>query len=108
MMAVVSPTSVAAPWRLDDTAMAMIMGTGLIRSRLAMAMATGAIISTVATLSTNAEISPANRARATTAHFTLGTWASRISAILAGILEAINRETMPMVPKIIIMTFHLM
>ena len=88
--------------------MAMTIGTGLIFSRLEMAMATGATISTVATLSTKAEMSPANRASITTAHFTLGTWARRISAIRAGIRDSMNRDTMPMVPAIIISTFQSM
>ena len=73
-----------------------------------MAIATGATISTVATLSTKAEMSPANSARATTAHFTFGTWDSRISAMRAGICESINNETMPMVPAIIIKTLKFM
>ena len=107
-MAVVSPTRVAAPWRLEETAMAMIMGTGLIFNRLEMAMATGATMRTVATLSTNAEITPANRASITTAHLTLGTWARSTSAIRAGIRDSMNSDTMPMVPAIIISTFQSM
>ena len=100
----VSPTRVAAPWRLEETAMAMIMGTGLIFNRLEMAMATGATMRTVATLSTNA----ANRASITTAHLTLGTWARSTSAIRAGIRDSMNSDTMPMVPAIIISTFQSM
>ena len=67
-MAVVSPTRVAAPWRLEETAMAMRMGMGLVFSFLQISKATGATISTVATLSTKAEITPANRDRHTAAH----------------------------------------
>ena len=74
MMAVVSPTRVAAPCRLEDTAMLMIKGTGLVLSFLQISRAMGATISTVATLSTKAEMMPANRARATAAIWTLGTF----------------------------------
>ena len=68
MMAVVSPTSVAAPCRLLETAMAIIKGTELVFSFLQISSATGATIRTVATLSTNAEMIPANSARHTAAH----------------------------------------
>ena len=61
MIDVVSPTSVAAPCRLDETAMDRIIPTGLIFSFRQIAMPTGATISTVATLSMNAEIRPENR-----------------------------------------------
>ena len=60
-MEVVAPTSVAAPCRLEDTAMERIMGTGEIFSCLQTARPTGAIISTVATLSIKADTAPANR-----------------------------------------------
>ena len=59
MMEVVSPTRVAAPCRLEETAMASSIPTGLILSFLQMARPTGAIISTVATLSMKAETIPA-------------------------------------------------
>ena len=68
IIAVVSPTNVAAPWRLEETATEMMKGTGLVSSFLQTAMATGATIKTVATLSTNAEIIPAKRLRHTAAH----------------------------------------
>ena len=59
---VVSPTSVAAPCKLDDTAMAMSTGTG---ESLQLAgrwpSPTGATISTVATLSTKALMNPASK-----------------------------------------------
>lgn len=99
-MAVVSPTG----WpslEVEDTAMAMIIGTGLIFSRLEMAMATGATISTVATLSTKAEMSPANRAQHHHGPLHIGHMGRRISAIRAGIRDSMNRDTMPMVPAII-------
>ena len=67
-MLVVSPTSVAAPCRLEDTAMAMSTGTGEIFSLRAMARPTGATIKTVATLSTKALMTPANNASMHTAH----------------------------------------
>ena len=47
--------------------MPMIKGTGLVLSFLQISRAMGATISTVATLSTKAEMMPANRARATAA-----------------------------------------
>ena len=100
-MEVVSPTNVAAPCRFDETAMDMIMGTGLMPIRLAMARATGATIRTVATLSTKADIMPANNASAMMAQHTLGTWAMIMSASLAGIFDSMNMETMPIVPAII-------
>ena len=85
-MEVVSPTRVAAPCRFEDTAMAMITGTGLVFSFFATASPTGATISTVATLSTKAEMMPENRLSATTAHWTLGTFCSSFSAMRAGML----------------------
>ena len=103
-MLVVSPTSVAAPCRLELTAMAMRTGTGESRSFRAMARPTGATISTVATLSTKALMTPAKRASIQTAHFTLGTWTMSCSARRAGILLAMKRDTVPMVPAIIIST----
>ena len=101
MIAVVSPTSVAAPCRLEDTAMQMMKGTGLVFSLRQTATATGATIRTVATLSTNAEISPANRLRHTAAHRTLGTRFMIWSARRSGIRLSMNSCTMPMVPPII-------
>ena len=59
MIDVVSPTRVAAPCRLEETAMDRIMGTGEIFSFLQTAIPTGATMRTVATLSTKAEITPA-------------------------------------------------
>ena len=100
-MLVVSPTRVAAPCRLEETAMEMRTGTGEILSLRAMARPTGATMSTVATLSTKALMTPAKRASIHTAHFTLGTRTMSSSASRAGILLSIKRETMPMVPAII-------
>ena len=76
-------------------------GTGEIFSFLEMASPTGATIKTVATLSTKALITPAKRAKAVTAHLTLGTFVIRSSARRAGIRLSINRVTVPMVPPII-------
>ena len=101
MMAVVSPTRVAAPCRLEETAIAIIKGTGLVFSFLQISMATGAIIRTVATLSTKAEIMPANRDSETAAHWTLGTLFIIISARRSGIRLSMNSCTRPMVPPII-------
>ena len=108
MMAVVSPTRVAAPCRLEDTAMPMMKGTGLVFSFLQICMATGATISTVATLSTKAEMTPENRDSATAAHMTLGTLSIIRSASSSGILLSINRATRPMVPAIISRTLKSM
>ena len=82
----------------------MSTGTGEIFSFRDMATPTGATISTVATLSTKALITPANTARAVTAHMTLGVFVIIISARRAGILLSINRLTRPMVAAIIIST----
>ena len=101
---VVSPTRVAAPCRLDDTAIAIIIPTGLIFSLREISRAIGAIMSTVATLSIKAETIPANRDSDTMVHFTLGTFSRMMSAISAGILDSISRDTMPIVPAIIIRT----
>ena len=59
MMEVVSPTSVAAPCRLEETAIHRIMGTGEMPREVQIARPTGAIIRTVATLSIKAETRPA-------------------------------------------------
>ena len=61
MMEVVSPTRVAAPWRLEETAMDRIIPTGLIFSFRHTAMPTGATMSTVATLLIKAEMTPEKR-----------------------------------------------
>ena len=81
--------------------MAISTGTGEIPSFLAMARPTGATISTVATLSTKALITPANRASAVTAHITLGTRFSSSSASRVGIRLSMKRLTSPMVAPII-------
>ena len=81
--------------------MAMSTGTGDSFSRRAMASPTGATISTVATLSTKALMTPANRASTHTAHLTLGTRVMSCSAKRAGILLSMKRDTVPMVPAII-------
>ena len=106
-MDVVSPTSVAAPCRLLDTAIEMIMGTGLVLIFFATASPTGATMSTVATLSTNAEIRPENRLSATMAHWTFGVIFSSPSAMRRGILLSMNSSTMAMVPVSIMSTFQL-
>ncbi len=55
-----SPTSVAVPCKFDEIAIPISTGTGDAFKRCAIASAIGATISTVATLSTNAEIPDAN------------------------------------------------
>ena len=108
MMAVVSPTRVAAPCRLEDTATPMMKGTGFVLSFLQISSATGAIISTVATLSMKAEIIPANRAIATAAARMLLTRSITRSARRAGILLSMKSATRPIVPAIIRITFRSM
>ena len=98
MMEVVSPTSVAAPCRLEETAMEISIATGEIPSFFAIARPTGAIISTVATLSTKAETTPANSDIATATHITFGVFLRIISAIRLGIWDWMKRETVPIVP----------
>ncbi|MPM45520.1 hypothetical protein SDC9_92207 [bioreactor metagenome] len=66
-----------------------------------MANPMGATMSTVATLSTKALMTPANRAKAVTASWMLGTLVMRISAKRKGILLSMNKVTMPIVPPII-------
>ena len=102
----VSPTSVAAPCKLELTAMARMGCTGEIFSFLEMASPTGASISTVATLSTKAETSPANSASAMMSHFTLGSTDTSLSDRRFGILERMNRSTVPIVPASISSTFQ--
>ena len=71
-----------------------------------MASATGATMSTVATLSTKAEMMPANSASATAAICTLGTLSMIISARRAGMRLSMNSCTRPIVPAIISSTFQ--
>ena len=86
--------------------MQMMGATGEMWSFRHMARATGAIMSTVATLSTKAEMNPANRDRDRTAHLTLGVLSTSTSAMSWGILDSMNRYTVPMVPTIIMITFQ--
>jgi len=105
---VVSPTSVAAPSRLEPIAIAMIAGTGEIFNLREMVMAIGATMSTVATLSTNAEMTAANTDKAMMATFRLGDFSMILSARSAGIFDSMKMATSPMVPAIIMMTFQSM
>ena len=84
--------------------MAMSTGTGDTFSFLEIASPTGATMSTVATLSTKALITPAKRASAVTAHMTFGVFVIISSARRAGILLSMKRLTRPMVAAIIIST----
>ena len=108
MMDVVSPTRVAAPCKLDETAMQMSSATGDTLSFFAIDSATGAIIRTVATLSTNADTTPANTDSATATHMTLGVFCSRRSAMRSGIFDSMNSATVPIVPASIKSTFQSM
>ena len=108
MMDVVSPTRVAAPCKLDETAMQMSSATGDILSFFAIDSAPGAIIRTVATLSTNADTTPANTDSATATHMTLGVFCSRRSAMRSGIFDSMNSATVPIVPASIKRTFQSM
>ena len=89
-MEVVSPTSVAAPCRLEETAIARSIDTGLIFSFLHIASPTGAIINTVATLSIKAETAPAKRDIRIITHITVGHFSKIISAKRFGILDSIK------------------
>ena len=68
----------------------------------------GATMSTVATLSTKAEMIPANRASATAAIWILGTFSMIRSASRAGIRLSMKSWTRPMVPAIISRTLKSM
>jgi len=103
---VVSPTSVAAPCRLEAIAIETMLETGDIFNFLAIVKATGATMRTVATLSTNAEMMPAKSDRAMIAHLTLGIFSIMMSARSAGIFDSMKKNTTPMVPAIIRMTFQ--
>ncbi len=105
-MEVASPTRVAAPCKLEAMATAMTLVTGEIPCFLAILMATGATISTVATLSTKAEMMPENRDKATMAQRTVGVFSRIMSASKAGMRDSMNKETIPMVPAIIKITFQ--
>ena len=85
-----------------------MVGTGFIFSFLQISSPTGASISTVATLSTKAEISPEKADRATTAQQAFGTRFRIMSASREGIPVSTNRETSPIVPAIIMITFQFM
>ena len=86
----VSPTSVAAPCRLEETEMARIMGTGETSSFLHTARPTGAIISTVATLSIKAEMTPAKRDMKMITLRISDDFPMSMSASLPGIRESIK------------------
>ncbi len=89
-MEVVSPTSVAAPCRLEETATERIIGTGEMSSFLQTARATGAIIRTVATLSMKAETAPANRDIRMMTHMTLEHFPRIFSARRFGIFDSVK------------------
>ena len=78
--------------------MEMSIATGEMPSFFAIARPTGAIMSTVATLSTNAETTPANSDIATTTHITFGVFLRISSAMRLGIWDWMNSETVPIVP----------
>ena len=82
-----------------DTAIAIIIPTGLTFNLFETARAIGAIIRTVATLSINADTIPANNDNNTMVHLTFGTFSIITSAIKAGILLSIIRVTVPIVPN---------
>ena len=90
MIEVVSPTKVAAPCKLEETAIARSMETGLIFSFLHIARPTGAIIRTVATLSIKAETAPAKRDIKIITHITVGHFSKIISARRFGILDSMK------------------
>lgn len=69
---VVSPVRVAAPSKFENIAIQIIGITGEIFDFLATTKTIGAIIYTVATLSINAETTPANNDKTTVIHLMLG------------------------------------
>ena len=81
-------------------------GTGFVSSFLHTSNPIGATIKTVATLSTNALTTPANKDKATTAHFTFGTIFNSFSAILIDMLLSINNSTTTMMPESIKIIFQ--
>ena len=81
--------------------MEMMAGTGDIFCFLHTARAMGAIIKTVATLSTKADTTPESTAIATMAILTFPNLDSMTSAMRMGIFDSMNRVTIPMVPAII-------
>ena len=91
MIDVVSPTSVAAPCRFDETEMQMSICTGEVLSCFATARPIGAIIRTVATLSIKAEIKPENSEISTTAHMVFGAMRSSRSAMRSGIFDSMKK-----------------
>ena len=82
----------------------MMGATGDMFCFLHIAKATGATISTVATLSIKADTTPAKTAIATIAIFTFLNFESITSAMRIGIFDAMKKDTMPIVPVIIIST----
>ena len=90
MMDVVSPTSVAAPCRLDDTEIERIIPTGSIFNFLHMASPIGATISTVDTLSMKADIMPAKSDMRMVTHMAFLLVDSSMSARRTGIPESIK------------------
>ena len=77
----------------------MTIGTGEIFSFFEIAIATGAIIRTVATLSTNAEITPANNDRKMVTIQTLPDFSSSVSAMRIGIFDSIKKKTITIIPN---------
>ena len=90
-MDVVSPTRVAAPCKLEETATVKTVLIGETLNLFAISRAIGATIKTVATLSIKAETSPENNASATNISFTSLSLFTSISATLAGIFDSIHR-----------------
>lgn len=102
-----SPIKVAVPCRLLETAIAIIMFTGLILSLLAKDNAIGATIKTVATFSTKAEIMPVKRQIKSTAHAVFLALSTMISAIYVGTRLLIKISATKSVPTKIPITFQL-
>ena len=75
---------------MDETAILMIMATGLIFSFLHTASPTGATIRRVATLSINADIKPENKDINIVTHITFGAIARILSAIRFGIFDSMK------------------
>lgn len=98
---VVFPVSVAAPSWFENIDIHITGITGDILNFLATINTIGAIISTVATLSINADTRPANTAKATVIHFVFEVFLIIYSDSNSGIFDSINSDTVPIVPNII-------
>jgi hypothetical protein len=100
----VSPTSVAAPCKFEDTAILIITGIGDIFAFFEIAIPIGASIKTVATLSIKAEIKPLSTDNKITVIKVFGIAVAILSASLLGMPLSENTPTTTIIPNSIITT----